>query len=266
MELKKIRRVVIAFGAIVLVLVITAFVSATNSSRATSITLDLISLQEVGQAADKIGQALEEERIAIGQYPLSGDDLILSRIEAAQADYDQNWTVIAKNLSDQQPQLIADIIAARETYQGMLNEVVTEYQANPDNNASANKLRDAINYYLQNLNPKYDDLIDPQLEKLANLTENERANATRNSIVASSVLVLSILVGISVIVAVALAFIFSRRLIDAITSLVNASNAISRGDLDIPIDVDQGGEIGELAASIDRMRTSLKAAIERLRR
>jgi HAMP domain-containing protein len=34
----------------------------------------------------------------------------------------------------------------------------------------------------------------------------------------------------------------------------------------VAIDVGPGGEIGELAASIDRMRTSLKAAIERLRR
>ncbi len=40
---------------------------------------------------------------------------------------------------------------------------------------------------------------------------------------------------------------------------------ISRGDLDIPIEINQAGEIGELAKAIDRMRTSLKAAIERLR-
>jgi HAMP domain-containing protein len=36
--------------------------------------------------------------------------------------------------------------------------------------------------------------------------------------------------------------------------------------MDVPIDVDQTGEIGELAKAIERMRTSLKAAIERLRR
>jgi HAMP domain-containing protein len=36
--------------------------------------------------------------------------------------------------------------------------------------------------------------------------------------------------------------------------------------MDVMIDVEQGGEIGELARAIDRMRTSLRAAIERLRR
>jgi HAMP domain-containing protein len=50
------------------------------------------------------------------------------------------------------------------------------------------------------------------------------------------------------------------------TNIIDAANAISRGDLDVSIDIEQGGEIGELANSIDRMRTSLKAAIERLRR
>jgi HAMP domain-containing protein len=60
--------------------------------------------------------------------------------------------------------------------------------------------------------------------------------------------------------------VFSRRMIQAIQAIVDAANAISRGDMDVPIDVEQGGEIGELAQAIDRMRTSLRAAIERLRR
>ena len=55
-------------------------------------------------------------------------------------------------------------------------------------------------------------------------------------------------------------------MINSINDIVNAANAISRGDMDVQIDVDQIGEIGDLAQAIDRMRTSLRAAIERLRR
>jgi HAMP domain-containing protein len=55
-------------------------------------------------------------------------------------------------------------------------------------------------------------------------------------------------------------------MITSIQAIVNAANAISRGDMDVEIDVNQGGEIGDLAEAIDRMRTSLRAAIERLRR
>ena len=52
----------------------------------------------------------------------------------------------------------------------------------------------------------------------------------------------------------------------SITRIIDAANSMSRGDLDVPIDADQPGEIGELAKAIERMRTKLKAAIERLRR
>ncbi|MCJ7716488.1 MAG: HAMP domain-containing protein [Anaerolineales bacterium] len=266
MELKIIRRALIVFSILVLVLVVTAFFSAANLSRSTNITIDLISLQEVAQASGNITLAMEEERISIGQYPLSGDEELLNRLELAQADYNQNWNIIVENLGSQQPQLIADIETARETYQGMLDEMILVYQANPGDNTSSKILRDAINYYMQIINPKFNDLIKPELEGLARLTELERANAVTNSFVAQMVLVLSVVVGIVLIFVIIGAMVFSGRVLSSVTNIINAANAISRGDLDVPIDVDQAGEMGELAKAIDRMRISLKAAIERLRR
>lgn len=266
MELKNIRKFMIVFGSVVMVLVVTAFFSAANLNRSTQLTIDLIGLQEVNQASKNIVNALDEERISIGQYQLSGDEDLLSRIDNAQADYDQNWNVIVENLGNEQAQSVADIESARATYKGMLDDLISEYQASPDDNQSGKILRDAINYYLQNVNPGFTSLIDPELEELARLTEIERANVQRNSFVAQAVLVLSVLVGIASIVVVISALIFSTRLMNSMTSIIDATNAISRGDLDIPIEINQAGEIGELAKAIDRMRTSLKAAIERLRR
>ena len=266
MELKNIRRFMIVFGSVVLVLGVTAFFSASNLNRATSLTIDLIGLQEVNQAAMNIAVTLDEERISIGQYQLSGGEELLSRIEIAQADYDQNWDVIVANLGIVQAQAVADLEGARATYKGMLDELILEYQSNPDNNRSGEILRDAINYYLQNVNPRFNSLVEPQLDELARLTEIERANVQRNSFVAQTVLVLSVLVGIASIVVVLSAIIFSTRFMNSMTSIIDATNAISRGDLDVPIDVTQGGEMGEMAQAIERMRTSLKAAIERLRR
>ena len=266
MLLKDIRRGLIIFGTIVLVLVVTAFFSAANLNRSTNLTIDLIGLQEVAQASNKISEMLDEERISIGQYPLSGNEEILTRISLAQEAYDENWNLIVNNLSEQQPQLIADIESARGTYKAMLNEIISEYQNNPVDNRSSDILKDAINYYLQNLSPKYADLIEPELAELSRLTEIERASARTNSFVAQTVLVLSVIVGIAVIFVVITAMIFSGRVMTSITTIINAANAISRGDLDVPIEVNQRGEIGELAKAIDRMRTSLKAAIERLRR
>jgi nitrogen fixation/metabolism regulation signal transduction histidine kinase len=148
----------------------------------------------------------------------------------------------------------------------LLNDVITEYQSNPENNDSADKLRDVINYYLQNVNPKFSDLSEPALAKLTARIEQEKATIARRQAGAVIIFILSVLVGIGVVAAVTGVMIFSRRLIQSITQIVDAANAISRGDLDVAINVEQGGEMGELANAIDRMRTSLKAAIERLRR
>jgi len=48
--------------------------------------------------------------------------------------------------------------------------------------------------------------------------------------------------------------------------LSQAAERISLGELDMPIEVKGGGEISDLAASLERMRFSIKAAIKRLRR
>ncbi len=51
-----------------------------------------------------------------------------------------------------------------------------------------------------------------------------------------------------------------------IRELAGAAQRISLGELDLPIRIKGGGEIQELASSLDRMRCSIKSAIERLRR
>ncbi|HMV98953.1 MAG TPA: HAMP domain-containing protein [Acidobacteriota bacterium] len=81
--------------------------------------------------------------------------------------------------------------------------------------------------------------------------------------------VLLIIVAIFVVVlglAIFAAFYFSQRLTQPIILLTEASNRISLGELDEAIAVGGSDEIGQLAESLERMRISLKSAIERLRR
>jgi HAMP domain-containing protein len=148
----------------------------------------------------------------------------------------------------------------------MLEDIIAEYQANPENNDSAQLLSGAINYYLQNLAPKFSSLSRPALASLLTRVEQEKTRATNLSLFSKAALGLSIVVGIVVVVQVGAALVFSRRIISAMQAIVDAANAISRGDMDVPIDVEQGGEVGDLARAIDRMRISLRAAIQRLRR
>ncbi len=266
MRLTYIRRLMVIQAVIVLLLVISAFFTATNLNRSLALTIELTNLQEGVQATGNIADALEEERIAIGQYPLTGSEDLLTRIADAQAVYNENWQVVTRVFGAEQSQLLADIETSRATYEDYLNNIITEYQSNPENNDSASFLRDAINYYLQNLGPKIADLSEPAFQKLVSQVETERARAKRLAIFSGVALAFSVIVGVMVVVLVAVVLLFSGRMIQAIQNIVDATNQISRGDMDAYIDVDQGGDIGDLAQAIDRMRTSLRAAIERLRR
>jgi predicted Zn finger-like uncharacterized protein len=59
-------------------------------------------------------------------------------------------------------------------------------------------------------------------------------------------------------------FLVSRTISTPIRTLTQAAERISLGEIDLPIEVNTKGEIGELAASLERMRSSIKVAMSRL--
>lgn len=266
MTLRTVRNYIIAFGVVVLGLVALNYYSNTTLNDTMAITIDLTTLQEVVQSVGNIRDALEEERIAIGQYPLSGNPELLTRIENAQAEYDANWEIILNNRGETMATQLSEIESARETYLGLLNDVTAEYQRNPNNNQASARLSQAINYYLQNLDPKISGLAEPEIALLSRRVEEERNRAQNLLRHTQAATIAGILISGLALVMAGLAVFGTQNMVGSINKIVKAANAISRGDLDSPIEVEPRGEIGEMAAAIERMRTSLKAAIERLRR
>ncbi len=266
MTLRQIRNYIIVFAVVVLGLVGLNYFTNTTLNDTMELTIELTTLQEVVQSIETIRDALEEERIAIGQYPLTGNSELLNRIETAQGEYDTAWARVVANRGDTMADQIEAIETARETYKGLLEDVVNEYNSNPANNQASSKLSTAINYYLQNLDPKISDLAEPEI---ALLSEKVAIQSTRSldllRATQGAALLGIIISGVALVMTI-LAVFAVGRMVRAIDTIVSAANAISRGDLDVPIDVDQRGEIGDMAQAIERMRTSLKAAIERLRR
>jgi HAMP domain-containing protein len=68
------------------------------------------------------------------------------------------------------------------------------------------------------------------------------------------------------VVLLAVIYLYSRSVIRPIRYLSEVSDKISMGELDTPIQIKAKGEVGALAESIERMQTSVKAAIERLQK
>ena len=71
---------------------------------------------------------------------------------------------------------------------------------------------------------------------------------------------------VTLLVLLAIIYLYSRSVIHPIVSLAEVADKISMGDLDAKIEVKAKGEVGVLAESIERMQTSVKAAIERLQK
>jgi methyl-accepting chemotaxis protein len=71
---------------------------------------------------------------------------------------------------------------------------------------------------------------------------------------------------VAAILGVALAWWVIRSVTGPVRRLVEVADHISMGDLDMSIKVTSRDEIGELQESIERMRVSLKTAIERLKK
>jgi len=74
-----------------------------------------------------------------------------------------------------------------------------------------------------------------------------------------------VVLGVILILLVRIIF-YARSVIKPILHLAEVADKISMGELDTPIQVKAKGEVAILAESIERMQTSVKAAIERLQK
>ena len=83
---------------------------------------------------------------------------------------------------------------------------------------------------------------------------------------ASKFQIFYVIILVAFLVLLLVIYFYSRSVILPILKLSDVADRISMGELDAPIDVKTKGEVAVLAESIERMQTSVKAAIERLQR
>ena len=94
------------------------------------------------------------------------------------------------------------------------------------------------------------------------LRTRQEADAT----VRSTLLLLVGVAGLALVVGIAVSLTVSRSITNAVTTLTQAAERISMGELDAAVVLKSKDELGELAQSFERMRISLKAAMDRLQR
>jgi len=104
-----------------------------------------------------------------------------------------------------------------------------------------------------------DKLVQLQLLHLpeAEAETLEIETSTRQLIFAAAIL--------AALVGAVLAVVITRSITLPLAKLVSVSDKISTGELDTPVPITAKDEIGELAESMERMRISIKALVERMR-
>lgn len=269
MKLTIARKLSIGFGILVFLLVVIAVFSVNSLNRTQVLTSELIEYQNVVQSTNQCKEAIFTARVGIVQTYLSGTRSGLSRTATARENYDSCWDEIRQYRVVEKGELLQEIEIIRVEYDRRLDQAITSLNANPDALDEGDPdVLDIINanldfadsYAYSTMLPALDRLHEPELEALEELA----ASAQRRAAVITT---LSMLFGLfSVIVGAAAAFFISRGITRSSSELSKAADAISRGDLDVPIQINTGDEMEDLADSIERMRNSLRAAIERLRR
>jgi len=71
---------------------------------------------------------------------------------------------------------------------------------------------------------------------------------------------------VTLVVLLMVIYFYSSSVVRPIRYLSQVADKISMGELDTPVQIKAKGEVGALAESIERMQTSVKAAIERLQK
>jgi len=94
----------------------------------------------------------------------------------------------------------------------------------------------------------------------------QRARQEAEVTVRSTLLLLIGVALLALIVGLAVGLIISRSITGAVTALTQAAERISMGELDATVSLKSRDELGDLAQSFERMRISLKTAMDRLQK
>lgn len=87
-----------------------------------------------------------------------------------------------------------------------------------------------------------------------------------DDIIRSTALLVGGVLAFSIVMGIIVSLYLSNKLTKQLLYLTDSADKISMGDLESIVRIDSSDEIGELANAIERLRESLKAAIDRLKR
>lgn len=261
MRLTIARKLSIAFGIVLVLMAAVALVGVVSLNRASAAAEEITESQVVMQSADRSLEYLLWERVELGRAWTRGETVHIARADEMRAEFEAAWQVVVTHRGEKYGTMMDTIEREHALYEELLKEAVALFEANPnDLPAVLDKVGEADDFFYRTVEPATQLVRQEEQATVQQIQASLRASVNRMVTVAAAAGV------IALIAATVAAFTIGRGISRAASQLSLAADSISRGDLDVPIELKTGDEMETLAESIERMRTSLKAAIERMRR
>lgn len=254
------RKLTIAFGIVLLLMAVLATVAIISLNRARVAAEQLIEIQEIVIAVDRATEKVFQERVALDSYFFTGNEQGKAQFELAYDDYTDAWAVVRNHRAEEYPDMLRTIEQQRTTnYNLYYNALLFHETSLGDLNRVMEQMGEADAYYKTKLGPSLQGIRELELNRA------EQLSATTLRLHSIMLIVASVVSVLTIATAIFAAYRIGNGIQSAAVHLTSAAESISRGDLDVPIQVDTGDEMQRLGEAIDRMRISLKAAFERLR-
>jgi HAMP domain-containing protein len=279
MKMKISFRLGLAFVAMLLLVVVTAAVGIVSLNRIGEATSTM--LQEAKQAAT-LGsihggvQRVEDSLLAVCEKPSeqgrSNVKLLLATMNGEITDFEHPMRPTGTSMAQFQlanPDMAAtcgthchgnpaalDLEAKRLSFTAAVEGLLDQSQLQEVNVPLA---RTHMATVTGDLLLAADQLAQQKMIYLAGLREDvgEIEVSTRQVMLAAAI--------VAAVAGVVLSIVITRSITQPLAKLVKVSDKISTGELDTPVPVAAKDEIGDLAESMERMRISIKALVERMR-
>jgi methyl-accepting chemotaxis protein len=251
----------LVFAIMLVLLAAVGVLAVATLNAARTAVADLIKIQGAAQALDRSSEQLLLERAALARYFTTGEDRYATDAQAAKTAQSEAWAIVKEYGLAEGLGQVEDVEYRAYGYHTVLQRALDAYAANPDRLAAASMELDLADEQYNTIYASARDQLSSEMRARVLVAQDyvER-QLTVMTAVAVSVGILAL------VIAAVSAYAISRGITRSARYLATAAESISRGDLDVPVEVKTGDEMQDLAESIERMRASLKAAIERLRR
>lgn len=254
------KKLGLAFAVILFLLAVSIVVTLLSSKRVLDTSDRIATIQYPSmKALDQMAIQLFKKRTIYDQYFLTKRASDKRKIEQIEKEFEKYF----KQAAELSPNMeVKDKLSPLLKKYNSIFETVIEYMDKyPDNlTGIMRKVAIADQYFNDELMPVINELSQQKSEATDNLVNDLQNNLKRSNN-------LTLIVGIiAIVLGIILASILSRGITKPVKELTAAVDEISVGKVDTEIEVKTHDEIHHLAVSIDRMRKSLKKAMERLQR